>query len=155
MRFVIITFICLILYSFNQAPDGQKLFREGCAPCHHPVKQLTGPPFQRIRKYYSEEQLLKFMHHPPRFIVNDKRMEMVKVLYGGVVMPAYPYMKATELRAILDYVDGFPYDSLSPVYAYRRFTVAQQDSVLKNAITGSVELTTEWETVEPDTLKNK
>jgi cytochrome c551/c552 len=153
MRLLIIAFIYAIITSFNQVPDGKKLFNQQCAPCHHPLKALTGPPFQRVRNVYTEEQLLKFVHNPAKFIAGDKRMQVLKALYGNPTMSAYPYLKAAELKAILDYVDSFSYDSLSPVYAHRRFTAAQQDSVLKSPATGSIELSIEFEIVQPPQQK--
>jgi hypothetical protein len=63
-------------------------------------------------------------------MAKDRRMLMVRKFYGRVMMSPFPYMKDSEIKAILDYVDTFPYDSLSPAYEHRRYTIAQQDSIL-------------------------
>ena len=113
----------------EQAPDGKKLFEQLCASCHHPTKQYTAWPFQQIRRCYTLAQITTFLHNPVKFMVTDSLMQVNKRYSGSFMNVAFPRITEQEVKAILDYVDSFPYDPRSAAYQHRQLMASQKDSI--------------------------
>lgn len=98
---------------------GKQLFNQACAPCHAPNKQLTGPPFQRIREFAGLQWAITWVNHSSELI---KRKEpyahYLFMRYDKIRHTDFPVLQDSAIIAVFDYVDSFPFDSAQ--YAHRK-----------------------------------
>lgn len=92
-------------------PDGNKLFNQNCATCHHPTKEGTGPALKNVRLVWANNsndegmiyQWVKNWEKAAR--KNNYAKEVAKK--RPTVMDKFPQLTNEEIDAIFDYVDSY------------------------------------------------
>src|SRR4051812_13136677 len=85
--------------------QGRTLFLEQCASCHALVQDGIGPPLGGVTKLLGERQLVQWIRDPAKVIAsNDARAAALLRRYK-VPMPSFAHLSATEVSAVLAYVD--------------------------------------------------
>jgi hypothetical protein len=122
LRIVLIAVFGAGLLAFSSQPKSKNL-RKGkelirlCSNCHGTTKGAAHHPLQGIRKYRSQNWLLRFMANPAGMAYQDPTANAM-FKKAGVIMPAYPTLSKDDINAIFDYLDSLPYDARN--YGFRR-----------------------------------
>jgi len=103
---------CLVFSIGNKgiAQNGQQLFTQNCASCHHPLKKGTGPALKGVDQrgpWGDKNNLYAWIHNPAAFMAKDPYTQALKNEYGGVMMQAFPNLQPAEIDAIVKYVNDF------------------------------------------------
>ncbi len=84
---------------------GQNLFTQNCTSCHQIKVDGIGPKLSGIVALASRDWVRKFIKNPQDLINSgDARANEVFFKYKKAIMPAYNYLKESDLEAILDYL---------------------------------------------------
>jgi mono/diheme cytochrome c family protein len=104
----VIALVFAFFASFSaNAADGQALFLQKCASCHHPQKKLTGPALQGVSgRVPGKEWLYKWIHNSAAVIASgDKYANAIYNEYAKTAMTAFPELTTDEIDAIINYVE--------------------------------------------------
>ena len=107
----LLPFLLLLIFALNSiaqiAPkvEGEKLFRDYCAACHKPGRELIGPDIRNIRNSRDKTWIISYVQNSQLMIKNNEK-EAVKLFldYKKVVMPANA-LNENQIISILNYVD--------------------------------------------------
>ncbi len=95
-------------YSANKAViiKGEALFQQHCAECHNFNQRGIGPNLAGVTGQASEGYLAKFIANPQQVIKSgNKRATMLFNEYK-VPMPANPQLTASNINAILSFINS-------------------------------------------------
>jgi cytochrome c551/c552 len=98
-------FLVLISFSAISQPDGKALFKQNCASCHHPVKNLTGPGLQGAKAKWEAagDDIYAWVKNPQaQYDAGVKSALAINYMVGG--MPGQN-VNNEEIDAILKYVE--------------------------------------------------
>lgn len=103
--YFVLLFLVLISFSATSQPDGKALFKQNCASCHHPVKNLTGPGLQGAKAKWEAagDDIYAWVKNPQaQYDAGVKSALAINYMVGG--MPGQN-VNNEEIDAILKYVD--------------------------------------------------
>lgn len=98
-------FLLLISFSATSQLDGKALFKQNCASCHHPAKNLTGPLLQGAKAKWEAagDDIYAWVKNPQaQYDAGVKSALAINYMVGG--MPGQA-VNNEEIDAILKYVD--------------------------------------------------
>jgi cytochrome c551/c552 len=104
-------FLSLVLSIGNKglAQNGQQLFNQNCASCHHPEKKVTGPALKGWASrgpWGDKKNLYEWVHNPAGFSSKDPYTKNLIAEYQQL-MPGFASLSNAEIDAIFKYVDDF------------------------------------------------
>jgi hypothetical protein len=122
LRIILIGVLGIGLLAFSAQPKSKNLKKgkeltRWCSNCHGTTKGGPHHPLQGIRKYRSQDWLMRFMANPVAMASQDPTANAM-FKKAGVIMPAYPTLTKEDINAIFDYLDSLPYDARN--YGFRR-----------------------------------
>ena len=96
----------------SQGPNGERLFRSYCAPCHHPTRKLIGPPLKDARKRVPTKDWIYRWVRNPDALLKQREPYAYKLFeeYNYNRQTAFPDLSDQEIDAILDFCDTFDPD---------------------------------------------
>lgn len=110
VRTILLTLFFLLAFTFNKgfAQNGQQLFNQNCASCHHPTKRLTGPALQGVDKrgpWTDRKNLYAWVKNPAGFSRSDATGYTSNLIkeYGTLMTPFN--LSDAEIDAIVDFVN--------------------------------------------------
>jgi len=98
-------FLVLISFSATSQLDGKALFKQNCASCHHPAKNLTGPLLKGAKAKWEAagDDIYAWVKNPQaQYDAGVKSALAINYMVGG--MPGQA-VNNEEIDAILKYVD--------------------------------------------------
>lgn len=102
-------FVLSLLFAFNSsfAQDGQAIFTNSCASCHHPTKASTGPALQGITDEVDMEYLYAWVKNSGALIESgNERAVRVYNEFNKLPMPPND-LTNEEIDAVFDYVNSY------------------------------------------------
>jgi mono/diheme cytochrome c family protein len=111
VRTILLGLFFLLVFSSNKgfAQNGQQLFSQNCASCHHPTKRLTGPALAGVETrgpWTDKKNLYAWVHNPSGFAKTDKSGYADGLIkeYGTLMTP-FPSLSEADIDAIVEYVN--------------------------------------------------
>lgn len=87
---------------------GKELFQINCAGCHNMEKRVLGPALENTIEIQGRDWTSKWILNNTQLRESgDAHANEVFKEYNGTIMPAFDYLPAEDLNAILDYMEGF------------------------------------------------
>ena len=100
MKKTIITFFIILTCTATiYAQNGKQVFETYCWGCHHQTAVAFGPSFEEISSKRSADEI--------RAMITDPASVSKVFGYKRNAMPAFPDIKADELKAITEYILSF------------------------------------------------
>ena len=92
----------------SKSPEGQKLFKQNCAPCHqsHNDQLLTGPGFKGIFDRVSEEYFIRYTLNYERVKKEgDAYANMLTARYDSLAMPIFEgQLSENDIKEIIKFL---------------------------------------------------
>ncbi len=110
-------FLFLFSFGFNAlAQDGKALFQANCASCHHPVKDGTGPALQGVTQRVPDQKVLYawIRNNQAVLATGNKYFTDLYNQRGKAAMNLFTGLTDGEIKAIIDYVEGYKVPALPP-----------------------------------------
>ncbi len=111
VRTILLGLFFLLVFSSNKgfAQNGQQLFQQNCASCHHPTKRLTGPALAGVETrgpWTDKANLHAWVKNPAGFAKTDKTGYADNLIkeYGTLMTP-FPTLSDADIDAIIEYVN--------------------------------------------------
>lgn len=108
-----LAFVFLSTSSFAQdaalISQGETIFKENCRSCHEVHAESVGPALAGIEKRRDKKWLLKWINNSQEVVASgDKYAVALYEKYGKAVMTSFPNITATDVDAIVAYVNSVP-----------------------------------------------
>lgn len=84
------------------ADKGQKIYETNCTACHHPHKQLVGPPQEGVFERRTPEWVMNMIMDPEGMVQNDPLAKELLMEFNGSPMSNQGIDEAGA-RALLEY----------------------------------------------------
>ncbi|MFT3826031.1 MAG: c-type cytochrome [Chitinophagaceae bacterium] len=107
-----LTVLLLALLSFGSrlaAQDGAQLFKDNCATCHNPVKDMTGPALKGVQERVKDKALLHawIRNNGAVLKTGNKYFTDLFAKWNKTPMNLFPALEDKEIDAILKYVEEY------------------------------------------------
>jgi hypothetical protein len=90
----------------NLNATGNRLFLQNCAPCHHPLKDMTGPALANFDRHFPMKLFDSFLREPAKTIRKSPYLKAVKKTFGNIAHPAFSFSGA-DLDSLKDFLIGY------------------------------------------------
>lgn len=109
MKTKLIIPITVVLFSLSfasNAQDGESIFAAKCAACHSIGNgRLVGPDLKGVNTKYNSSYLVKWIKSSQSVINSgDAKAKALFLEYNSIVMPDFPDLKDTDVKAIVNYI---------------------------------------------------
>lgn len=115
MKKIAVFLLLLTTISYSQDfAKGKELFNNNCAACHNMERKMTGPALKDVVGKQGREWTEKWIKNSAELIASgDTHANEVYKEYNEMAMPAYEFLPAEELTAIVDYLEGYSAEKLA------------------------------------------
>lgn len=121
--------------------DGERLFKEQCASCHHPTEPLTGPALAIVAVNRDRQWLDHFIDNSAAMIANGDPYANYLKRKWLLIMPGYPNLTQAERDAILEYLKGEAYAAGINTLTDEYYCFEQCDTYLRQKYSGKPQST--------------
>lgn len=104
--------LLLVVFAFSSftsfAQEGEALFKQNCASCHHPLNNGTGPALQGVKEKWEKagDDIYAWVKNPQAQIDAGVPSALAIKDYDPTVMPGQA-VSEEEITAIFEYIDGY------------------------------------------------
>lgn len=94
---------------------GETLFKNNCVQCHNADAGLVvGPGLAGIKNRRNEKWIISWIQNPQKVLKSgDKYALTLYEKFNKTEMTAFPNLKQSEIKAILDYIDEYNQTSIT------------------------------------------
>jgi len=86
---------------------GAQLFKDNCATCHHPVKDMTGPRLMGVDKRVDKQLLYAWIKNNATVLKSgNKYFNDLYLKWNKTQMNIFPFLENEDIDAIMAYVNN-------------------------------------------------